>query len=109
MSRFRYFQLDSLTRNVSLILVRELMDGLEDRVSTGDDLYGGDLVALAKIMVGAVNLSEISNRMNFSDADKIFEVSVLSVMMLVLVVVVRMTIIKMSETTYFTVASKGRL
>ena len=71
----RYFQLDSLTRNFSLILVRELMDGLDKRVSTGDYLYGGDLEALAKIMVPAVNLIQSKGVMNVSDIDRILEVS----------------------------------
>ena len=50
------------------------MNGLEE-VSTGDELYGGDLVALAKIMVGVIHLTESNSRMNFSDANRINEVS----------------------------------
>ena len=50
------------------------MDGLEDRVSTGDDLYGGDLEVLAKLMVGAIALTENNGMMDSSDVDRILEV-----------------------------------
>ena len=50
------------------------MNGLKT-VSTGDDLYGGDLAALAKIMVGVIDLTESINTTNRSDAVRINKVS----------------------------------
>src|SRR6218665_2046992 len=50
------------------------MNALE-RLSTGDDLYGGDLAALAKIMVGVIDLTESINTTNRSDAERINKVS----------------------------------
>ena len=72
-----YIQLKNLVRNFSFILVHELMDGLE-RAAMGDDLHGGELVALAKIMGGAIALIKGNGVMNWSDADSILQVSVRS-------------------------------
>ncbi len=78
MSHLRYIQLENLARNFSLTLVQELVDGLEKKVSTGDDLYGGDLEVIAKIMVGAIAFTERNGEMNFTDVDRILEVSLRS-------------------------------
>src|SRR6218665_3370199 len=74
------------------------MNGLE-RASAGGDLYGGDLVALAKIMVGAITLTDSNSRMNNSDAYRINEVSLslkddrvtVSLMMMMMMMMMTMT------------------
>ena len=72
-----FIQLENQLRNFSLNLVGQLMEGLV-RASTGYNLYGGDLVVMAKIMVGAVDLTESSSMINWSDVDRILEVSMRS-------------------------------
>src|SRR6218665_739660 len=50
------------------------MNALE-RLSTGDDLYGGDLVELAMVLVGVIDLTESISTTNRSDAERINKVS----------------------------------
>lgn len=72
---FAHFQTDKLKRNFTIDLTKEMMSKVKS-ISKLNDLYGGDLCELTKIMVDLIefSLNNTNYSSSYSNADQLTQV-----------------------------------